>query len=82
MKYLRDYRPLNHPDGKPDGLLFSTATAKQLRVFGDRLGVKRREFLFVKEPAFLFKIRIRNRSVEIKKQGFTEWNWRNATQTQ
>lgn len=81
MKLIQDYRPLTHPGGKPDGLIFSTATSKQLRVFGDRLGVKRRGFLFLKEPAFLFKIRIRNRSIQLKDQGLTEWNWRKTKQS-
>lgn len=63
---MKEYKPLKIPDGMSEGLIFSMASSRQLDIFGEKLGLKRRRFFFVKEPDFLFKIRIRNRDIKLK----------------
>lgn len=61
---LRDYIPLKVPEGKEEGLLFSRATGIQLDIFGNYINLKRRKVLFIKEPDFLYKIRLRNKAIK------------------
>lgn len=63
---LKEYKPLKFPIGMSEGLIFSIASSRQLNIFGERVGVKRRKFLFFKEPDFLYKIRIRNKDIQLK----------------
>jgi hypothetical protein len=60
---FEEYKPLKIPDGMSEGLIFSKANSRQLDIYGEWVGVKRRKFLFIKEPSNLFKIRIRNKSI-------------------
>lgn len=65
-KKLKEYKPLKIPEGMSEGLLFSMASSKQLDVFGGKVGIQRRSFFIFKEPDFLFKIRIRNKNIQLK----------------
>lgn len=60
MRFIKEYRPLKTPDDMSEGLMFSYSTGRQLDVFGEYAGIKRKKFLFTKEPDFLYKLRIRN----------------------
>ena len=61
---FEEYKPLKIPDGMAEGLIFNRADSRQLDIYGEWVGVKRRKFLFIKEPSFLFKIRIRNKAIQ------------------
>lgn len=63
---FKEYKPLEMPKGMSGGLIFSMASSRQLDIFGKRLGLKRRKFLFLKEPDFFYKIRIRNNDIRLK----------------
>lgn len=63
---FKEYKPLEMPKGMGEGLIFSMASSRQLDIFGERVGVKRRKLLFLKEPDFLYKIRIRNKDIRLK----------------
>lgn len=69
---LNEYKPLKLPSGMTEGYIFSIASSRQLNIFGEQVGIKRRKFLFVKEPDFLFKTRIRNRSIKLKRRKSNE----------
>ena len=64
MKWLKDYKQLKYPEGAGDGLIFSFASGKVLDGFGILHGIKRRKFLFIKEPDTLYKIRLRNHGIK------------------
>ncbi|MEW5569675.1 hypothetical protein [Rossellomorea marisflavi] len=64
---IKEYKPLKIPSGMTEGYIFSIASSRQLNIFGEQVGIKRRRFLFIKEPDFLFKNRIRNRGIQLKR---------------
>jgi hypothetical protein len=45
-------------EAKSFDTLFNTATGKELDAFGEYVGVKRKRWLFFKEPDFFYKTRI------------------------
>ena len=61
---MKEYKPLKLPEGIQDGLIFNIASSRQLDVFGESTGLKRRKFLFIKEPDFLYKIRLKNLTIK------------------
>lgn len=63
---IREYRPLKMPNGMSDGLMFSRSTGRQLDIFGEYEGLKRRNLSCIKEPDFLYKIRLRNSAIKGK----------------
>lgn len=66
---LSEYIPLKEPHDRGEGLMFSSASKGQLDIFGKRVDIKRRTFLFLKEPDVLYKIRIKNESIrEIERE--------------
>lgn len=64
MNWLKDYKQLKYPEGTQDGFIFSFASRGMLDRLGERCGIKRRKFLFIKEPDALYKIRLRNYGIE------------------
>lgn len=64
--FVREYIPLKTPDDMQEGLMFSFATGKQLDVYGEMAGLKRRMVIFIKEPDFLYKIRLKNFGIKQK----------------
>ena len=64
--FVKEYIPLKTPDDMQEGLMFSFSKGRQLDVFGDMVGIKRRKIKFIKEPDFLYKIRLRNFGIKKK----------------
>lgn len=53
------------------GLIFSYATGKQLDIYGEWYKVKRKKFLFLKEPDSMYKKRLWNKAIEYMEDGIT-----------
>lgn len=46
------------------GSLFNMATGRDLDIFGEMYGVKRKKFLFLKEPNWIYKDRIAKEALD------------------
>jgi hypothetical protein len=53
------------------GILFSVSSGKQLDIYGEWYKVKRKRFLFIKEPDFFYKKRLWNKAIAYYEQGIT-----------